>query len=362
MPFFPYFLREKDLPAEILGYMMSVFAASFICSALVTGKYVLMRINRTTGCFLGAVFIIINIIGLGLLFPLKNSTIIITLCIIVQIIGGIGNGLLTTSTLAIISGYKEDRQTYIGYFEIVSGLGTMLGPNVGSLFYSAFNDDFQAPFFGIASIFAFVIIYFKYIKGEAVRVSDEEQILRVRSGSYVGLDSSEPVEMGNVQSGVDNIASNSLLEVSLRKLTFCDILKAKRCLFGLIVQFLVYFIMSFNTPILNTHLDSLGYTPSFISATIAAVALTYAISIPFVLILVKKIQKRGVLFIGLSLSLTGTLITGVEHPSNDRITSALVIFGCTIFGMGLSFTTIPVMPEVLEGIENYYSNIDDKAL
>ena len=42
--------------------------------------------------------------------------------------GGIGNGLCTTSALAIISSYKEKRQVYIGYFEMVSGLGTLLGP------------------------------------------------------------------------------------------------------------------------------------------------------------------------------------------------------------------------------------------
>ena len=73
-----------------------------------------------------------------------------------QIIGGIGNGLTTTSALAIISSYKEDRQKFISYFEVISGLGTLMGPIIGSGFYMI--GGYEAPFFGIGFIYTCVLI------------------------------------------------------------------------------------------------------------------------------------------------------------------------------------------------------------
>ena len=148
-------------------------------------------------------------------------------------------------------------------------------------------------------------------------------------------------------------------------MTLCDILSSNRSLFGLIIQFLVYFVLSFNTPILNTHLDALGYTPKFISLTIAMVSITYALTIPFVQIFTKFLQRRGILFIGISLTMLGTLLTGVTSETDTHRTSAFVLVGTAIFGIGLALTTIPVMPEIYEGIEqskNYGKHIDKRAL
>ena len=42
------------------------------------------------------------------------------------------------------------------------------------------------------------------------------------------------------------------------QLTIKDIIYVPRAGFGLLVQFICYFVMSFNTAILNTHLDDVG--------------------------------------------------------------------------------------------------------
>jgi len=49
--------------------------------------------------------------------------------------GGIGNGINTPSTMAVLSSYKEDREIYIGFFEVCSGLGAVAGPLLGGFFY-----------------------------------------------------------------------------------------------------------------------------------------------------------------------------------------------------------------------------------
>lgn len=100
-----------------------------------------------------------------------------------------------------------------------------------------------------------------------------------------------------------------------RQLSLLQILSVVRSFYGLIIQILAYFILAFNTPILNTHLDKIGYSPKFISATITVVAICYALSIPIVQILTKIINKRGILFMGFVVCTTGMLFTGVTDET-----------------------------------------------
>ena len=109
LPFYPSFLRKKKIDGEYLGFIMAVFSVFFILSAYITGKWLLNKIKRITGCYLGAILVIINILGLGSLYPLKNGNFILGLTFLFQMLGGIGNGINTTSTLAILTSYKEMR-------------------------------------------------------------------------------------------------------------------------------------------------------------------------------------------------------------------------------------------------------------
>lgn len=58
---------------------MSIFALFFIISAFITGKFLLNRIKRINGCFIGAIFVILNLLGLGMLDYFENKTVIIGL-------------------------------------------------------------------------------------------------------------------------------------------------------------------------------------------------------------------------------------------------------------------------------------------
>lgn len=61
-----------------------------------------------------------------------------------------------------------------------------------------------------------------------------------------------------------------------------DVIIVPRAGFGLLVQFICYFVMSFNTPILNTHLDDVGYSPVFFGFAMTSVSFCYAVSMPIV--------------------------------------------------------------------------------
>ena len=185
----------------------------------------------------------------------------------------------------MLSSYKEERETYIGYFEVAAGLGALIGPLLGAMLY--YFGGYQAPFLVIGLIYLAMVVYFKRLADKIE--TNEDRI--IKSESYLSVISE------------DNSPK--------RILTFCDIISVVRSLFGLIVQFLCYFVMSFNTSILNTHLDNEGYSPVFFSIAFCCVSVCYALSMPLVTTMVKKMPKRGVLFIGLTLQTTGVLISGL---------------------------------------------------
>ena len=50
-----------------------------------------------------------------------------------QVFGGIGQGFLTTTSIAILtSQYTEERNKVMGIFETATGLGYLIGPLIGS--------------------------------------------------------------------------------------------------------------------------------------------------------------------------------------------------------------------------------------
>ena len=66
-------------------------------------------------------------------------------------IGGVGKGLNSASTVAVLSRYKAKRDTYIGLFEVFGSLGHLMGPIFGIVFYVFAGPE--GPFYGIAALF-----------------------------------------------------------------------------------------------------------------------------------------------------------------------------------------------------------------
>jgi len=64
--------------------------------------------------------------------------------------------------MAILSSYKEKRELYIGYFELICGLGALVGPIIGSLFYSFLG--YIGPFFGIGFFYLLMVAIFYHKK------------------------------------------------------------------------------------------------------------------------------------------------------------------------------------------------------
>jgi MFS family permease len=157
-PFFPKFVRTKNIDKIWVGIAMSSYAFLFLVSSLFTGKFLLYRVKRIDGCFIGAALVITNLVGFGLLDFVDDPYTIVALSLLFQMIGGIGNGINNSSAMALLSSFKEQRDEFIGYFEVCAGLGAIFGPLIGSILYALF--DYAGPFFGLGLIQTMLILYF----------------------------------------------------------------------------------------------------------------------------------------------------------------------------------------------------------
>lgn len=122
---------------------------------------------------------------------------------------------------------------------------------------------------------------------------------------------------------------------------------------GFSVQLITYFIMSFNTPLLCNHLTEIGYSPVFIGWTFVFASMCYIISMLAVASLTKHISRKGVLVIGLTCQTLGCLISGTDQILDWYNPGFFSIIGTMVIGFGTGMSVIPVMPEIIEGIESH---------
>mmetsp|Transcript_11514 Transcript_11514/g.17353 ORF Transcript_11514/g.17353 Transcript_11514/m.17353 type:complete len:134 (+) Transcript_11514:905-1306(+) len=122
--------------------------------------------------------------------------------------------------------------------------------------------------------------------------------------------------------------------------------------------------MSYNTPLLSNHLNDIGYTPTFFGFGMVIVSICYASSFKVVRFLTTYMSKRGVLFVGLLMQSSGVLITGTDGLSNWYNPGFFVVVGLIIFGFATAMVTIPVMPEILDAIEEekQAEDLNEKSL
>ena len=151
----------------------------------------------------------------------------------------------------------------------------------------------------------------------------------------------------NLKSSVQSSITNMELPV----ISFIEIISVVRCLMGLLVQFFAYFVMSFNTPLISNHLDLNGYSPIFMSASMITASIGYILSMPLVTLLRKKMSKKGILFLGLGIQSLGVHISGIDQIENWYSPGIFTLLGVSMIGLGTGQALIPIMPEILEGIE-----------
>ena len=139
--------------------------------------------------------------------------------------------------------------------------------------------------------------------------------------------------------------------MELPLLSFTQIITVLRCTMGFCVQFISYFVKSYNIPLIANHLTANNYSPVFMGSTMITASLCYIVAMIALGTMTNMISKKGILVIGLAFEIFGILISGMDQFRSFYSPGFFTITGITFVGLGMGFTLIPVMPEIIEGIE-----------
>jgi MFS family permease len=132
-----------------------------------------------------------------------------------------------------------------------------------------------------------------------------------------------------------------------------QLIKVPRFAFGLISQILIYGTITSLQPTLALHLETFGYTAVFIGFSFAIPTLIYAATSPLIYILTSRFSKGAVILLGYLLTSLGMFLVGTSKLLGMYNSPAFIILGLAIMGFGAGMIIIPVLPDMIESLEEH---------
>ena len=120
---------------------------------------------------------------------------------------------------------------------------------------------------------------------------------------------------------------------------------------GLVSQIMVYGSITFLQPTLALHLERYGYKAVFIGFSFAIPTLIYASTSPLIYVMTSKMRKTGVIFCGYLFVCVGLFLIGPSKILGISDNPSYIIMGLSILGFGAGMIIIPVLPDMIDAIE-----------
>lgn len=104
-------------------------------------------------------------------------------------------------------------------------------------------------------------------------------------------------------------------------------------------------------PAFAVHMQKYGFSPAFIGFCFAVPGIIYAALSPLMYLFTERLPKRAVILIGIVLMSIGMFFVGTSKSLGLENNPAMIILGLMIIGAAAGMISIPVLPEMLEAIE-----------
>lgn len=124
-----------------------------------------------------------------------------------------------------------------------------------------------------------------------------------------------------------------------------------RFIFGLGSQILVTSSIQFFAPTYSVHMVKYGFSPAFIGLSFAVPGVIYAGLSPIMYLFTEKLPKRAVILLGILLMSIGMFFVGTSRTLGLENSPIMIMVGLMIIGAAAGMISIPVLPEMLEAIE-----------
>ena len=142
-------------------------------------------------------------------------------------------------------------------------------------------------------------------------------------------------------------------EEKKEKVKITALIRHPRFLFGLFSQMILLMSIQYLAPNLAIHLHHFGYSAIVIGCAYAIPAILYATTCPFIYLLTQRMRKRGVMLIGfIMITLAMQMIGGSDTLFEFQKQPVFIFLGLCLIGLSCGMISIPVLPEMLECIED----------
>lgn len=104
-------------------------------------------------------------------------------------------------------------------------------------------------------------------------------------------------------------------------------------------------------PAFSVHMTKYGFSPAFIGFCFAVPGVIYAAISPLMYMFTERLPKRAVILIGILMMSIGMFFVGTSKSLGLENNPAMIILGLMIIGAAAGMISIPVLPEMLEAID-----------
>uniref|UniRef100_A0A8C1AE43 Solute carrier family 18 member B1 n=1 Tax=Cyprinus carpio carpio TaxID=630221 RepID=A0A8C1AE43_CYPCA len=147
-PFFPNEAKKKGVSQAMIGLIFGIYALCTLVGSLLLGKYIVQigaKFMIVAGLFVSSGCTVL----FGFLDQVSDGTVFIVLCFITRCINAIGFSAAVTASFAVLAKvFPDNIATVLGFMEIFTGLGLILGPPLGGWLYQSFGYEIPFVFMG----------------------------------------------------------------------------------------------------------------------------------------------------------------------------------------------------------------------
>ena len=128
-------------------------------SCVIGGKY-LHVIGRELAIMIGMILIFLQQVGLYMLADIKSPTMFLICSFTAQMVGGFGSGINAVASMAMVvsSSKASEREQNIGFVEMATGIGFLIGPIWGSFMFQV--GGYSAPFGSTGKLVSYMVLSF----------------------------------------------------------------------------------------------------------------------------------------------------------------------------------------------------------
>lgn len=139
---------------------------------------------------------------------------------------------------------------------------------------------------------------------------------------------------------------------NMAKVQLRDLFGKARFFFGIWAQMNLLMSLQFLAPNLAVHIKEYGFSTFTVGIAYGIPAMLFALTCPFIYILTERMRKRGLILIGWLVTTVAMLMIGGTKWIDGFSNPEFIFLGLVIIGLSAGMTTIPILPEMLEAIED----------